>query len=121
MATTQDNAAAIEFTAAWTANPAHIHLYTALTGGTRLDSKPFPSAITPASGATIRIPAGDLSFTVTIGTAAGQLAWEGSILDVFGATAIPLFVGLGTSASAEMTQANASGYARQQLTAANLT
>ena len=118
MASTQDNAAAIEFTAQWSGDPTHVHLYSALTGGTRLDAKPVPSAISPASGATVRIPAGELNFTVTIGTAAGQIVWEGSILDVLGNSDIPIYVGLGTSATVEIAVTD---YARQQLTAANIT
>ena len=118
MATTQDNAAAIEFTAQWSADPTHILLFDAETGGTRRDSKPVPAPISPAAGATVRIPGGDLNFTMTIGTATGQRAWEVDILDVLGAADIPIWIGLGTSSTNEI---SVSGYARQQLTAANIT
>ena len=120
MATTQDNAAAVEFTAQWDADPTHIHLYETESGADFRDSKPVPSAISPAAGATVRIPAGDLNFTVTVGTAAGQLAWEVDILNLIGAAGLTIWVGLGTGAAAT-DEISVSGYARQQLTAANLT
>ena len=120
MATTQDNAAAIEFTAQWTDDPTHIHLYESESGSDFRDSKPVPSAISPASGATVRIPAGDLNFTVTIGAAAGQLAWEVDILDLIGGTGLTIWVGLGTGAAAA-DEITVTDYARQQLTAANIT
>ena len=120
MATTQDNAAAIEFTAQWSADPTHIHLYETETGADFRDSKPLPSAISPAAGATVRIPAGDLNFTVTIGTAAGQLAWEVDILALIGAAGLTVWVGLGTGA-AEADEVGDTDYGRQQLTAQNLT
>ena len=65
---TQDNAAAIEFTAQWATDPTHVHIYDAASGGTRLGAVAVPTAISPASGATVRIPAGDLNLTVTAGT-----------------------------------------------------
>ena len=114
---TQDNASAIEFTAQWTDDPTHVHLYDALTGGTRLGAVAVPSAISPASGATVRIPAGDLNLTVTAGTGA-LAAFEADILAVLGNSDVPLYVGLGTSATVEIAVTD---YARQQLTAANIT
>ena len=64
---TIDNDSAVEFTANWTDALTGLGFYSALTGGTRYGYKAFASAASPASGATFRIPAGDLDMTLAMG------------------------------------------------------
>ena len=62
---TVDSAAVLEWTAQWAADLSHLQGYDAASGGTMLVEVALANAISPAAGATVRIPAGDLDLTVT--------------------------------------------------------
>ena len=111
---TVDNVSAVEWTASWGSTAlTHLQAYSALSGGTFYGEVALGTSLSPASGATVRIPAGDLDVTLTAGSGVED-ALAAELLDVINATnGKNVFFGWAT-ASGPSNEVNPTSYARQQ-------
>ena len=107
---TVDSAAVLEWTAQWAADLSHLQGYDAASGGTMLVEVALANAISPAAGATVRIPAGDLDLTVAAGTGATD-ALAADFLGEIG-SGVDLHWGWAT-ASGSANEVSVTDYARQ--------
>ena len=112
---TVDNVAAVEWTASWSDNLTHLQAWSGSSGGTFRGQVALGSSIGPASGATVRIPAGDLNITLSEGSGI-QSSLTAALLALINASnGVPLWFGWG-DASGSSNEVNVSGYSRQQPT-----
>ena len=116
---TIDNDNNVEWTANWTDDLTAVGLWSASSVGTFYGSKDFSSALSPASGATVRIPAGD--FDVTLPTTSGdfQDAFAAALLDAVGGSGFDIYASLHTGAPGTngANEDGSTNYARQQISA----
>ena len=83
------------------------------TGGTFRGQVALGTAISPASGATVRIPTGDLDITLSEGTGVESSLTAALLALINASNGLPLWFGWG-DASGSSNEVSVASYARQQ-------
>ena len=115
---TVDNVAAVEWTASWSDALTHLQAWGTVSGTTAGDFRgevALGTAISPASGATVRIPAGDLDITLSEGTGIESLLTAALLALINASNGVPLWFGWGDAAG-RTNEVSVTSYARQQPT-----